>query len=306
VVYVHRGLASTLAAALEQFPAALVTGPRQSGKTTFLLEEFGRGAGYASLDDPLDRSFARADPNGFLDRFTEDRVILDEIQHAPELLGYLKIRIDRDRRRNGRWLLTGSQQFQLMANVSESLAGRVAVLELLPFSLLETEGARAPDLESILWNGAYPEPALNPEKRDLWLSSYLQTYVERDVRQLLNVRDLQTFESVVALCAARHGQELKAADLARAAGVSQPTVRSWLSLLQAAYIIRLLPPYFENYGKRIVKASKLYFLDSALVCALTRQPGAAAALAGALGGALFEGLLVSEDAQGLYPARQAA
>lgn len=293
-MYIPRGLAPTLSQALAQFPSALVTGPRQSGKTTFLLEEFGRGARYLTLDDPLERGFAASDPNGFLDRFPEDRVILDEIQYAPELLPYLKIRIDQDRQRQGRWLLTGSQQFQLMANVSESLAGRVALLKLLPFSLLETRGIRGPELASILWNGSYPDPALYPEKRDLWIASYIQTYVERDVRQLLRIQDLRTFETVLALCAARHGQELNVADVARAAGVSQPTVKTWVSLLEAAYIVRLLPPYFENFGKRVVKSPKLYFLDSALICALTRQPGPEAALAGAMGGSLFEGLIVSE------------
>src|SRR6185295_9770194 len=145
----------------------------------------GQGARYLNLDDPLERDFARTDPNGFLDRFGEARVVLDEIQYAPELFPYLKIRIDQDRqsdrRINGRWLLTGSQQFQLMANVSESLAGRIALLELLPFSLLETAEVRPQDLASIVWNGAYPVPALEPEKRDLWISSYIQTYVERDV-----------------------------------------------------------------------------------------------------------------------------
>lgn len=293
-MYVPRLLAPSLSEALVQFPSVLVTGPRQSGKTTFLLEEFGRGARYVSLDDPLERSFAVADPNGFLDRFPEERVILDEIQYGPDLLPYLKIRTDRDRHRYGRWLLTGSQQFQLMANVSESLAGRIALLELLPFSLLEIMETLRPDLASLIWNGSYPEPALQPGKRDLWISSYIQTYIERDVRQILKVQDLRTFESVLGLCAARHGQELSLSDVARGVGISVPTVKSWVHLLEAAYILRLLPPYFENYGKRIIKSPKLYFLDSALVCALTRQPGPDAALAGAMGGPLFEGLIVSE------------
>jgi predicted AAA+ superfamily ATPase len=293
-MYVPRALAPTLSKALADFPAVLVTGPRQSGKTTLLREEFGGGAAYVSLDDPLERGFAATDPNGFLDRFQQERVILDEIQYAPELLPYLKLRIDRDRQRHGRWLLTGSQQFQLMAKVGESLAGRIALLDLLPFSLLELPAAGARTLASLLWEGSYPEPALHPGKRNLWISSYIQTYVERDVRQLLNVRDLRSFEAVLGLCAARHAQELNMADLARSAGISQPTVRTWISLLEAAYVIRLLPPYFENLGKRIVKAPKLYFLDSALVSTLTRQPSAEAALAGAMGGGLFEGLMISE------------
>ncbi len=293
-MYIHRALASHLAAALSQFPSVLVTGPRQSGKTTFLLEEFGGGAHYLSLDDPLERSFAAADPNGFLDRFPESRVILDEIQYAPDLLPLLKLRIDRDRQAHGRWLMTGSQQFQVTANVGESLAGRIALLDLLPFSLLELPAAGERTLSSVIWTGSYPEPALEPGKRDLWISSYIQTYVERGVRQLLNVHNLRTFEMVLGLCAAHHAQELNLAVLARSAGISQPTVKTWVNQLEAAYVIRLLPPYFENFGKRIVKSPRLYFLDSALVTALTRQPGAEAALAGAMGGALFEGLVVSE------------
>jgi predicted AAA+ superfamily ATPase len=292
-VYVPRKLAAALKVALRQFPAVLVTGPRQSGKTTFLRREFEKEAHYVSFDDPLEREYARRDPNGFLDRFGGERVILDEIQYAPEILSYVKIRIDRDRRTHGRWLLTGSQRFQLMANVSESLAGRVAILELLPFSLLETP-ASAKDLGTVIWDGLYPEPALEPAKRDLWVSSYVQTYVERDVRQVLNVQDLRTFETLLALCAARHAQELNFAALSRLVGVSQPAVKAWVGVLEAAYVVLRLPPYFEHFGKRVIKTPKLYFLDPALVCALSRQPSAEAALAGAMAGALFEGLIVAE------------
>jgi predicted AAA+ superfamily ATPase len=293
-MYVRRALGPTVRRALRSFPAVLVTGPRQSGKTTFLQQEFGKGTHYLSLDDPLEREFARSDPNGFLDRFSRGRILIDEIQYVPEILSHIKIRIDRERTRHGRWLLTGSQQFQLMAGATESLAGRVAVLELLPFSLLETGARRAVPLHALLWGGGYPEPFLSPMKRELWLRSYIQTYVERDVRQLQNVRDLGAFQSFVALAAARHGQILNLAEPARDCGVSQPTARSWLSLLEATYLLRLLSPFFRNYGKRITRSPKLYFLDSAIVCALTRQPGSEAALAGAMGGALFEGLVVSE------------
>lgn len=293
-MYFPRRLSQTLQQALAQFPAVFVGGPRQAGKTTFLRKEFGQDAQYVSLDDPLERSFAREDANGFLDRFGDQRVILDEVQYVPELMPYLKLRIDRERQRYGRWLLTGSQQYQLMARLSESLAGRIAILELLPFSLREYPGTDTAQLEAVLWRGGYPEPALEPAKRELWLSSYLRTYVERDVRQLHNVQDLHAFEAFLGLCAARHGQELSQADLARSAGIAQPTVKSWLGVLEAAYLVVLLPPYFENFGKRLIKSPKLYFLDSALVCALTRQPSAASALAGAMGGALFEGWVVQE------------
>jgi len=290
-MYVSRTLEQSLHQALGHFPAVLITGPRQSGKSTLLLECFSSAADYVTLDDPLERAFAREDPNGFLDQFGGRRAILDEIQYAPDLLSYLKIRIDRDRQRNGRWLLTGSQQFQLMARVGESLAGRVAILELPPFSLLERPQS---DPATAIWQGGYPEPVLYPEKRELWLQSYLQTYVERDVRQLHNITDLAAFETFVALCAARHGQVLNMADLARSVGISQPTVKTWLGVLEASYLIVLVRPYFENFGKRLTKSPKLYFLDSALVAFLTRQPSADATLHGAMGGALFEGLVVSE------------
>jgi hypothetical protein len=292
-MYVTRLLKNVLRDALGQFPAVLITGPRQAGKTTFLLNEAGKDADYVTFDDPLERDFARNDPNGFLDRF-ERRVILDEIQYVPELLQYLKIRIDRERSRTGRWLLTGSQQFQLMKNVSESLAGRIAILELLPFSLLETRDRGRSSLESAIWNGSYPEPALFPAKRDLWLRSYIQTYIERDVRQLQNVKDLRTFEHFIGTLAANHGKTLNTATLSRELGVSLPTVKSWTSVLTASYLCHLLPPYYRNYGKRLVKTPKLYFLDPAIVCAETRQPDGGAAISGPMGGALFEGLIVSE------------
>jgi predicted AAA+ superfamily ATPase len=292
--YLPRLLTDALSDALGGFPAVLVTGPRQSGKTTLLRQEFGEGAGYVTFDDPLERDFARADPEGFLDRFGERRAILDEVQYVPELFQYLKIRIDRDRQAHGRWLLTGSPQFGLMARVTESLAGRVAILELLPLSLSELPEAERLDLAREIWLGSYPDPRLHPETRDLWMSGYVQTYVERDIRQLHNVQDLRAFETFVALCATRHGQDLNMANLSREAGVSQPTVKAWLGALEAAYLVYLLPPYFESFGKRVVRSPKLYFLDSGLASTLTRQPSAEAALAGAMGGALFEGWVVSE------------
>lgn len=294
-MYVSRLLKPTLKKALDLFPAVLVTGPRQSGKTTFLLHEFKDRFDYVSFDDPLKRDFALSDPNGFLDQFKGRSVIFDEIQYVPEILPYLKIRIDSERHRNGKWLLTGSQQFQLMKNVSESLAGRIAILELLPFSL--TENARqtvSQDLEKTIWNGGYPEPALYPEKRDLWLSSYIQTYIERDVRQLQNIKDLRMFEIFLGICAAHHGQAFNTAILSRQCGVSLPTIKAWAGILEASYLCCLLSPYFKNYGKRLIKTPKLYFIDPAIVCAMTRQPDGKSALAGSTGGMLFEGLIISE------------
>lgn len=293
-MYVARQLASSLKKALRLFPAVLVTGPRQAGKTTFLLHELGRKANYVSFDDPLERGFALSDPNGFLDRFQGKPVILDEIQYVPDILPYLKIRIDKDRQRMGRWILTGSQQFHLMKNISESLAGRVAILELYPFGLLENPGSPPHSLSSMIWNGGYPEPALRPEKRDLWVRSYIQTYVERDIRQLQNVKDLRTFERFIGLLAAYHGHAFNTATLSRECGVSLPTIKSWAGILEASYLVHFLKPYFKNYGKRVVKTPKAYFLDSSLVCTMTRQPSGESALSGAMGGLLFEGFLVSE------------
>lgn len=283
---------------MQQFPAVLITGPRQAGKTTLLQHEASEGLAqefaYISFDDPVERAFALQDPTGFLDRFSEQPVILDEVQYVPELLPSLKLRIDKARRRNGRWLLTGSQQFHLMRNVGESLAGRIAILDQLPFSVAELATAATPVLEQVLWNGGYPEPALHPDKRELWLRAYVQTYLERDVRQLQNIRDLRAFEQFVALACARHTQEFNSAAFSRDVGISLPTAKSWAGLLEASYLLYLLPPFFNNLGKRITKAPKLYMLDSGVVNFLTRQPSAQAALAGAMGGALFEGLIVTE------------
>ena len=293
-MYIPRLLSSTFAKARQMFPAVLVTGPRQAGKTTLLLHEMGEKADYVSFDDPLERSFAISDPNGFLDRFQKRPVILDEVQYVPDLFPYLKVRIDRQRSVSGKWLLTGSQHFGLMKNVSESLAGRIAILDLLPFSFAERRKRSTDTLETIVWKGGYPEPSLFPEKRELWMRSYIQTYIERDVRQVLNVKDLRAFEMFLQLSAAHHGQSFNTATISRDAGITLPTVKAWTTLLEASYLCFLLAPYFRNYGKRLVKMPKLYFLDSGLVCALTRQPDGASALSGPLGGALFEGLIVGE------------
>ncbi|MGB4600609.1 MAG: ATP-binding protein [Trichlorobacter sp.] len=279
---------------MQQFPVVLVTGPRQAGKTTLLQHETGAACAYVSFDDPVERSFAQTDPNGFLDRFGDQPVILDEIQYLPDLLPSLKLRIDRERQRNGRWLLTGSQQFHLMKDISESLAGRIAILDQLPFSLHELQTQQTYSLESLFWSGCYPEPALAPEKRDLWLRAYLQTYIERDVRQLQNIKDLRAFEQLVALACARHSQEFNSAEFGREIGITLPTAKSWIGVLEASYLLYLLPPYFNNLGKRLTKSPKLYLLDPAIVTYLTRQPSGEAALSGAMGGALFEGLVVIE------------
>lgn len=290
-MYLQRQLAPALHQALSGFPAVLLTGPRQSGKTTFLRHEAGERVDYVSFDDPIERDFATADPLGFLGQFNDRPVILDEIQYVPSLLSYLKMRIDNAPDRYGQWLLTGSQQFGLMRDVSESLAGRVAILELPPFSQAELTRI---NLEEVLWNGGYPVPAIHPDRREMWLRSYISTYIERDVRQIRNIPDLRVFNQFINLAAARHGQEFHASDLSRELGIAQPTVKSWGGVLEASYIAHYLPPWFRNYGKRVVKTPKFYFYDAALVNFLTRQPDAASALAGPMGGPLLEGWVVTE------------
>lgn len=294
-MYYQRTISRLFARAMRSFPAVLVTGPRQSGKTTFVRHELGEGAAYVSFDDPLERELATTDPQGFLQRFAAERpVIFDEIQYVPGLLSYLKLRIDQDRARNGKWVLTGSQQFNMMQAVSESLAGRIAVLSLLPFHYREGGFQERGTCADRIWDGGYPAPKVHQVDRQLWLSSYIQTYLERDVRQLHNIKDINVFQTFLELCAAHHAQELNYAELSRACGVSQPTIKQWISTLQASFIIYLLRPFHANLGKRLIKSPKLYFLDSALAAYLTSQPTPEALWAGHMGGAFFEGYIVTE------------
>lgn len=241
-MFIPRSITKTYESALTQFPAVLVTGPRQSGKSTF-LRTVSPDFPYITFDDPLNREFAQNDPNEFLNQFKGKPVILDEIQYVPEILQYIKIRIDNDRR-PGTWIMTGSQQYPLMSGISETLAGRIAILELLPFGLEEVDLSSKP-LEDIIWNGLYPDPFLYPEKRELWINAYIQTYVERDVRRIANVTDLRAFEMFINLCAARHSQEFHPAEFARLCGVSEPTIKSWGKILESSYILLMLPPFLK-------------------------------------------------------------
>ena len=321
MAYVARALAATVRQAARSFPAVLVTGARQTGKTTLLRHEFGRSHRFVSLEAPDVRARALADPVTFL-REHAPPVILDEIQHAPELLHYLKERID-TARRPGHWLLTGSQSFPLMRGVSQTLAGRVAVLTLDPLTVAEavarpasrnagaavrrvfarpgTAGGAArrrpatPDLADWLLRGGYPEPRLGRRvDRQLWFASYVQTYLERDVRDLLQVGDLRAFQRFTTLAAARTGTLLNLADLARDVGVSPPTANRWLSVLEASQIVYLLRPYHRHFGKRLTKAPKLFFVDPGLAAFLAGLNDRAALLHGPMLGALTETAVVSE------------
>jgi len=316
----YRILASQVYKALKTFPALVVTGPRQSGKTTLLRHILGATHAYANLENPDVRARAREDPVSFLSQFSKG-VILDEIQYVPELLPYVKDRIDEKRTsERGRWVLTGSQNFALMEGVSESLAGRAAILTLLPFSLSERTGngetsvdtprlirlmrdsalprhaaSKAPSIAEVCMRGSYPEIATN-EKIDhgLWCGSYITTYLERDIRNLSHVGDLGQFERFVRLCATRTGQILNISELARDIGVSVPTAKRWLSLLETGYQILLLYPYYKNVGKRIVKSPKLYFNDTALAAYLLGFQDQRTLLSGPYFPNLFETLIVTD------------
>ena len=276
-----------------QYPALTVTGPRQSGKTTLCRSVF-PNYGYTNLE-PLDqREFAREDPRGLLAEYP-DGLILDEIQHVPELLGYIQEAVDEDDA-PGRYVLTGSQHFALSESIGQSLAGRTAVLQLLPLSLEEFQGFEIPldNLFEVLFAGGYPrihDRGIPPER---WLADYVATYVERDVRQIANVSDLGAFSSFLGLCAAHTAQEVNLSSLGADAGISHNTARAWLSILETSFLVIQCPAWHRNIRKQLVKRSKLHFLDSGLVCYLLGIRSAGELRHHPLRGAIFESWVASE------------
>lgn len=286
--YVERLLASQLLRASKAFPALLLTGPRQCGKTTLLRHVYPR-ASYVLLEDPDIISRVRSDPRAFMEALRPP-VILDEIQNAPELMNYVRARIDAAPRKKGQWLLTGSQEAPLMQGVTESMAGRAAILHLLPVSTLESSKVN-------LIRGGYPGVLARPSAADIWFRSYVQTYLERDIRAVTAIRDLGTFRRFLAILASRVGNMLNRTDLAAPLGVSVPTISEWLNALEVTGQILLIPPYFENFGKRLVKTPKVYFVDSGLACHLLGIDRKSALQTSAFRGALFEGFVASEIAK---------
>lgn len=313
MAYVPRTLERFARAASRQFPVLMVTGGRQVGKTTFLRHLATGQRTYVTLDDPLALSLAREDAALFLQRFPAP-VLIDEVQYAPRLLTHIKMAVDRDRRAGGFWL-TGSEPFHLMHEVSESLAGRVAVLQLLGLSRQEQlglggksrpflPGAKRPNpvappslaqLYEAIFRGAYPALALNGAmNRDLFYASYVQTYLQRDVRGLARVGDEAAFMRLLRAAAARTGQQLNLSELARDADVAPNTAKHWVSVLQASGVIWLLEAWHSNLGKRLVKSPKLYFLDTGLCAWLTRWSSAQTLESGAMAGAIFENWVIVE------------
>jgi uncharacterized protein len=282
-----------------EYPVVVITGPRQSGKTTLVKRLF-PDKPYVLLEDPDRRRHAVEDPRGFL-ALHKDGAVLDEAQRTPELFSYLQGMVDEDRR-PGRFILSGSQQFGLLSGITQSLAGRAAMTVLLPFSLgeLAAGGIEPKHLEDLLFQGLYPpihDHRLDPSA---WYANYVATYVERDVRQLTNVRDLSTFETFLRMCAARCGQLVSLSGLASDCGISHNTARSWLSVLQASYVVWTLPPHFRNFSKRLVKAPKLYFLDPGLAAWLLDIRSPSQLRTHPMRGALFETWVLSELLKGAY------
>lgn len=290
---IPRAATQTLLHLAQGYPILAITGPRQSGKTTLAKATFAEKR-YISLEDPDERLFATEDPRGFLARFP-DGAILDEAQHCPALFSYLQTLVD-NKRQMGQFVLTGSQQFGLMSNISQTLAGRVGLVQVLPFSLSELQhaGIVVRQLDELLYRGLYP-PLYD---RDLepahWFSNYVMTYVERDVRQLIEVQNLSLFQRFLKMCAARTGQLLNLSSLSNDCGISHTTARKWLSVLEAGYIVFLLQPHHQNFGKRLVKTPKLYFHDTGLAAFLLGIRDTEHLSIHSSRGALFENFVISE------------
>jgi len=311
--YINRSLEPVIEQATREFPVVVLIGPRQSGKTTLLKHLFERDFGYVSLEPPDVCTAAQTDPRAFIEMFPPP-VIFDEIQYAPMLLPYIKERVDARRAQSGQYLLTGSQNLLLMEQVTESLAGRTAILRLMPLTQRETLGdphavfpwesdKRALSRRAIsyrdLWKsflrGGYPELVADPSRDSfLWHSSYIQTYLERDVRSLRQVGDLTLFQNFIRALAARSAGLLSLTELARDLGIAINTAKAWLSVLEATFQVTVLRPYFANVGKRMVKTPKIFFNDVGTLCRLVGLRDPEHAAVGPMGGAIFETAVIAE------------
>ncbi len=301
---ISRKLAPVLLLYAKEFPVVALLGPRQSGKTTLAQAIFSNHR-YVSLESLQEREFAQRDPRGFLQEYTnENGIILDEIQHVPDLLSYIQVQVD-EQKKPGYFILTGSQNFLVNEVISQSLAGRVAILTLLPLSIseLQTVNLLPEKIETVLYRGSYPSLyaslTITPF---MWYPNYIQTYLERDVRDLKHVIDLSTFKRFIQLCAGRIGQTLNIASLASDCGISQITAKGWISLLEASYIIFLLQPHYKNFSKRLIKTPKLYFYDTGLACSLLGIESQEQLAMHYLRGGLFESFVIAEFFKDYYNA----
>ena len=293
---IPRHAKKTLLELAKGYPAIAITGPRQSGKTTLAKHVF-KDKPYVSLENPDLKEMSQIDPRGFLEKY-KNGAVFDEAQRSPELFSYLQEIID-ESHKPGRFVLTGSQQFGLFSGISQSLAGRVGLVHLLPFTYHELYSPKkhktgSRDLDHVLFSGLYPpvhDRKLDPH---VWYGNYIQTYIERDVRQMVNVRDLSTFQRFVRLCAGRIGQLVKLSGLAEDCGITHNTAKAWISILEASYIVFLLQPHHANFNKRIIKTPKLYFYDTGLAAWLLSIQNPDQLNIHPLRGALFESYVISE------------
>lgn len=277
----------------KKYPILVLTGPRQSGKTTFLKNQFSDYE-YVNLENLDNRNFAINDPNGFLKQF-DKFVIFDEVQRVPSLFSYLQTKVDEDKIM-GQYILSGSQNFHLMQNITQSLAGRVALFKLLPFDLEELQSSNLldDDFAVNLQKGTYPAIYDRDIPSKVFYSNYIQTYIERDLTELIAIKDLKLFRNFISLCAARAGQLLNLNSLATECGISQPTAKSWISVLESSYIIFQMQPYFSNFNKRITKSSKLFFYDTGLLCYLLKIKDADGFRLNSQKGSIFENFIIAE------------
>ncbi|MBT7710236.1 MAG: ATP-binding protein [Deltaproteobacteria bacterium] len=288
---ITRKITTVLLEMAASFPIVTITGPRQSGKTTLAKMTF-PSKDYVSLEDLDTRQFAESDPRGFLGQYPQGAVI-DEVQHVPSLLSYIQTIVD-TKKVNGMYILTGSNQFEYIQSISQSLAGRTGILKLLPFSYSEIYSNRYEKIEDLIYKGFYPRIFDQKIKPEYFLTGYLETYVERDVRSLIRLKDLMQFHRFLQLCAGRTGQIINFSSLGNELGVTNKTVRHWISILEASYLVFLLQPYYRNFNKRITKAPKLYFMDIGLAVHLLGIQHPGQLITHPLRGELFETFVVGE------------
>ncbi|NLA24720.1 MAG: ATP-binding protein, partial [Bacteroidales bacterium] len=290
----NRNIESALNYLLTKYPVVALTGPRQSGKTTMLKDLFPKYK-YVNLENPDIRAFAENDTNAFLTQY-DSYVIIDEVQRVPSLFSYIQSIVD-DSGIMGQFILSGSQNFHLMQNISQSLAGRVGILKLFPFDNQELKSANWLNEDDYLFNilkGYYPAIYQRNIESKIFYSNYIQTYIQRDVTELINIRDMRMFQNFLKLCATRAGQLLNLNSLAGECGISQPTAKAWLSILETSYVLFLLHPYYKNFSKRIVKTPKLYFYDTGLLAYLLNISNLEQLHHLSVKGALFENAMVAE------------
>lgn len=296
---VNRVISNSIRKIISKYPIIAVTGPRQSGKTTLLKSMF-PDYEYVSLENPDMRSFAETDPNGFLKKYNE-KIIFDEIQRVPSLFSYLQTIVD-ESGMMGQFFLSGSQNFHLMNSITQSLAGRVAIFKLFPFDFQELKSVDwlQENYAEVMIKGFYPAIYDRDIEPNIFYSNYLQTYIQRDVSELIAIKDMHSFNRFIALCATRAGQLLNLNALANECGISQPTAKAWLSALESSYIVFLLNPFHKNFSKRIIKSPKLYFYDTGLLAYLLKINDSNDLLNQSVKGALFENRMVSEYIKRIY------